>query len=197
MTFIEQTPEDAASPATREYFDSQRAAWGFLPNYVQCFAGRPDVASAWGALGVTIRDGMDRRRFEIATIAAARWFGSTYCTVAHAAFLRDVCGDEDAVRSIAADPTGAGLPEVDAAVFAFATKVAANASSVEQTDVDKLRALGLGDRDVADVVYAVAARAFFTTVIESLGARLDAETAQRFDPDLLAAMVVGRPPAEG
>jgi hypothetical protein len=39
---------------------------------------RPDVAQVWNLLNATIRDGMDRRRFELATIAAARVLRSTY-----------------------------------------------------------------------------------------------------------------------
>src|SRR5262249_30826667 len=104
--FIDAVPEDAATGPLAEYYQHQRAAWGFLPNYAGAFSTRPDVAMAWNTLNLTIRNGMDRRRFELATIAAARALRSTYCTVAHAKFLRDVCGDEDTLRSIAQDPSG-------------------------------------------------------------------------------------------
>lgn len=43
------------------------------------FSTRPDVAQACNALNTAVRDGMDRRRFEIATIAASRGLRSTYC----------------------------------------------------------------------------------------------------------------------
>ncbi|WP_454084737.1 carboxymuconolactone decarboxylase family protein [Georgenia sp. Marseille-Q6866] len=173
------------------YEAEEEAVWGFVPNYAGCFAPRPEVARAWRALNVTIRAGMDRRRYEIASIRAARAVRSTYCTAAHAKALRDVCGDEDTVRAIA---TGERLEPVDAAVLRLAAKVAA-AASVEQSDVAELRALGLSDAEVADVVYAAAARAFFTAVLDGLGARLDPQTAAAFDPELRRAMVVGREPA--
>jgi len=176
-----------------EYYAGEREVWGFVPNYAACFAPRPEVARAWRGLNGVIRSGMDRRRYEIASIGAARARRSTYCTAAHSKVLRDVCGDEEAVRAIAG---GAGLSPVDEAVLRFAGKVADDAASVEQSDVDELRALGLSDGDVADVVYAAAARAFFTAVLDGLGARLDARTAAAFDPGLRAAMVVGRPAAD-
>jgi uncharacterized peroxidase-related enzyme len=194
--FLSETDPETATGATADYFAGQRAAWGFLPNYAQCFAHRPEVGMAWGALNAAIRDGMDRRRFEIATIAAARELRSTYCTCAHSAFLRDVCGDDEAVRAIAADPSGDGLGDVDAAVFRFATKVARDASSVEAEDIEELRAIGLTDGDIADVVHAAAARSFFTKVLDGLGAQLDPETANTFEPALRDAMVVGRLPAD-
>ena len=78
--FIASVGEGAAEGDLAGYYRSQRAAWGFLPNYAAAFSTRPDVARAWYALNTTIRDGMDRRRFEIATIAAARARRSTYCT---------------------------------------------------------------------------------------------------------------------
>ena len=136
---------------------------------------------------------MDRRRFELVTIAAARALRSTYCTVAHASFLRDVCGDGQTVQDLALTSDGSSLSEQDAALYSFATKLALDASAMEQSDVDALRDAGLSDAEISDVVYAVAARAFFTKVLDGLGARLDQETADTFDPGLLQGMIVGRP----
>ena len=193
--FIESVPEDAAEGAVADYYAGQRASWGFLPNYAGAFSLTPDVAQAWGALNAAVRQAMPRRRFEIATIAAARARRSTYCAAAHASFLRDVCGDEDALAAITADPSGAGLDDQDRAVYAFAGQVAADAASVEQEDVDRLRAVGLSDQEVASVVMAAAARCFFTAVLDGLGAQLDAQTAATFAPEHLTALVVGRPVA--
>jgi hypothetical protein len=79
-------------------------------------------------------------------------------------------------------------------VYEFAGKVAADASEVDQADVDRLKAAGgLSDADVADVVFAVAARAFFTRVLDGLGAQLDRQTAEALPADLRDAMTVGRP----
>ena len=190
--FIETIPEDAATGATADYYRHQRDAWGFLPNYAGAFGHRPEVAQAWNGLNLAIRNGMDRRRFEIATIAAARALRSTYCTTAHSMFLRDVCGDEASLHRIAESPAGETLDEQDRAVYRFATKVATDAASVEQDDVDRLRAVGLSDPEIADVVYAAAARSFFTRVLDGLGAQLDPQTAAAFDPELYSSMVVGR-----
>jgi uncharacterized peroxidase-related enzyme len=194
--FIEKIPEGGATGATADYYRQQRQSWGFLPNYAGAFGHRPDVAEAWSTLNLAIRNGMDRRRYELATIAAARALRSTYCTVAHSMFLRDVCGDETSLHRIAEAPAGETLDEQDRAVYRFAGKVATDAASIRQEDVDRLRAAGLSDAEIADVVYAAAARCFFTRVLDGLGAQLDVQTAQAFDPDLYASMVVGRQAAE-
>ncbi|MFL6004511.1 MAG: carboxymuconolactone decarboxylase family protein [Nocardioides sp.] len=194
--FITPVPESESTDELADYYRTQRTAWGFLPNYAGAFSTRPDVAQAWNLLNGTIRDGMDRRRFELATIAAARALRSTYCTAAHSKFLREVCGDEESLRAIAADPSGAGLAAQDRAVYEFAAKVATDAASVVQADVDRLREHGLSDADVADVVFAASARSFFTRVLDGLGAHLDTETASALPRDLLDSMVVGRPVAD-
>ncbi|MDT4963767.1 MAG: hypothetical protein QOF87_3414 [Pseudonocardiales bacterium] len=194
--FIDAVPEDAATGALAEYYQQQRAAWGFLPNYAAAFSTRPEVAQAWNALNTAIRNGMDRRRFELATIAAARALHSTYCTAAHSKFMRDVCDDETTLDLLAQDPTGADLSREDRLAYQFAAKVATSAESVSQQDVDQLREIGLSDGDIADLVFAASARSFFTRVLDGLGAQLDPETAQTFSPALLKSMIVGRPPAD-
>jgi uncharacterized peroxidase-related enzyme len=188
---------DAVDPAVAEEVDQwsgqQAAAWGFLPNYVAAFASRPDVARAWTKLNLTIRDGMDRRRFEIATIAAARALRSTYCTAAHSKFLRDVCGDEPAMRAIAAAREDTSLDDTDRAVLAFAGQVALDAASVTASDIDAVREVGLSDNDIADIVFAVAARSFFTRVLDGFGIQADHQLGNGFDPELRDQLVVGRP----
>src|SRR5664279_3796875 len=69
--FIDGTGEAEATGDLAAWYESQRTAWGYLPNYAEIFASRPEVAHAWSNLNLTIRGGMDRRRFELATIHTA------------------------------------------------------------------------------------------------------------------------------
>jgi uncharacterized peroxidase-related enzyme len=193
--FIEGVAEDDATGAVGDYYEQQRAYWGFLPNYAYAFSTRPNVAAAWNQLNQTVRENMDRRRFEIATIAAARALRSTYCTTAHSKFLRDVCGDEATLHAIVEDPDGSTLDAVDRAVYELAGKVAADASSVRQEDIDRLRSVGLSDVEIADVVFAASARSFFTRALDGLGAQLDPQLAETFEPAVRERLVVGRPAA--
>ena len=193
--FIAAIAEEDATGPLADYYAHAHEQWGFLPNFALAFSHRPDVAQAWNALNVTVREGMDRRRFEIVTIAAARALHSTYCAAAHSTFLRDVCGDEETMRSIALDPSGSALSEQDRAIYDFGAKLATNAVLIESADVARLREVGLSDADVADLVFAVAARSFFTRVLDGVGVQLDPEVATTFPAEILEAMVVGRPVA--
>jgi uncharacterized peroxidase-related enzyme len=194
--FITTIDEAAADGELASWYDQQRSMWGYLPNYAPAFASRPDVAHAWTQLNMTIRGGMDRRRFELATVAAARALASTYCLAAHSKFLRDVCSDEPTMRAVATDPSGRLLDPVDRAVMNFATKIATDAASITSGDVEQLRELGLSDADIADVIFAVAARCFFATVLDATGAEADHQLGATFDTDIRDRLTVGRPFAQ-
>ncbi len=194
--FIETPDESIVDDAVADWYEKQRAAWGYLPNYAAAFATRPDVAEAWNTLNNAVRGNMERRRFELATIAAARALRSTYCMAAHSKFLRDICGDEPTMLAIAADPGGANLDAADRAVMDFATHVARDASTISAADVQRLRDHGLSDPEIVDVVLAVAARAFFTKVLDALGVQADVQLGATFDPEVRKQVTVGRPIAE-
>ncbi len=100
------------------------------------------------------------------------------------------------MRNLAADPSGAGLEATDRAVVRFATKVAEDAASVTAADHQELRELGLTDAEIVDVVFAAAARAFFTKALDGLGVQADAQLGEAFDPEVRAQVTVGRPIAE-
>jgi len=194
--FIDVPDESVVDDEVAAWYEKQRAAWGYLPNYAPAFATRPDVARAWDALNNTVRARMDRRRFELATIAAARAYRSTYCMAAHCKSLRDACGDDVTMRAVAADPSGADLDATDRAVMDFATRVARDASSITTADVQQVRDHGLSDPEIVDVVFAAAARAFFTKVVDALGVQADVQLGETFDPEVRHQVTVGRPIAD-
>src|SRR5262249_4963686 len=145
---------------------------------VRALSLRPEVYGAWKQLNGSIKAGMDLRRYELATIAAARELRSSYCMLAHGSVLMDKGFlDPEALQAVVSDHRSAGLDEVDVAVMGLAAKVAQDASAVEQADIDRLRSLGLSDQDILDVVLAAAARCFFSKVLDAVGAEPDAKYA--------------------
>jgi hypothetical protein len=103
---------------------------------------------------------MDLRRYELATFAAAKRLRSSYCTLAHGSVLLDKFISPDDLRAVVGARDAGALESVDAAVIEFADKLALDASSVTPADVDRLRALGLTDTEIVDVVLAAAVRCF-------------------------------------
>jgi alkylhydroperoxidase family enzyme len=85
----------------------------------------------------------------------------------------------------------AGLDAVEIAVMDLADKVALDATSVTEEDVDRLRELGLTDGEIMDVVLAAAARCFFSKTLDAVGAAPDARYSE-LDPEIRDALTVGR-----
>ena len=162
-------------------------------NYERAFAARPDVLTAWGQLNGAIKAGMDLRRYELVTLAAARRLRSSYCSLAHGEVLRERFGEP--VREIALDRRSAGLDEVDRAVMDLAERVVDDAASIGDADLQRLRDLGLSETDIMDVVLAAAARCFFAKTLDALGVRPDARF-RELDPEIREVLVVGRPIAD-
>ena len=73
--------------------------------------------------------------------------------------------------------------------------MAGDATSISQSDIDRLHHLGFSDADIFDVVAAVAARCFFSTTLDALGAQADAAYSE-LEPELREALTVGRPIAQ-
>jgi uncharacterized peroxidase-related enzyme len=159
-------------------------------NLELAFEDRPEVFAAWQQLNGAIKAGMDLRRYELATLAAARKLRSSYCCLAHGTVLMEQFGEP--VREIALDHRAAGLDEVDVAVMDFAERVAEDASAIGEADLQRVRDLGLSDADIMDVALAAAARCFFSKTLDALGVRPDSHYAE-LDPGLREALVVGRP----
>jgi uncharacterized peroxidase-related enzyme len=161
-------------------------------NYERAFAEHPEVYAAWQQLIGAIRTRMDRRRYELATLAAARRLRSSYCCLAHGKVLLEL---GEPVRAIALDHRAAGLPAVDVAIMDLADRVATDAASIGDGDLQRLRDLGLTDAEIMDVVLAASARCFFAKTLDAIGVRPDASY-REMDEGSRHALVVGRPIAD-
>jgi uncharacterized peroxidase-related enzyme len=195
MTFIETVPEHEATEAVAEMYAVDRQTLGRLPNFTQAFSSRPAVYAAWRQLNGAIKANMDLRRYELATVAAARRLRSSYCTLAHGSVLIDKFMEPDVVQAVVEDYRSAGLDPTDVAVMDLADKVVRDATSVSEDDLDRLRTLGLTDAEILDVVLAAAARCFFSKTLDAVGVRPDASYSE-LEPALRDTLTVGRPIAD-
>src|SRR5436190_20081436 len=194
MAYIETIPEADASGDVAALYEADLGAVGFVRNLTKAFSLAPEVCAIWVQLNTAIKARMDLRRYELATIAAARRIRSSYCMLAHGSVLLDRYLEPDSLRAIVADHRGGALEPVDVAVMDLADKVADDATCVTEADIDGLRAFGLSDSEILDVVLAAAARCFFSKTLDGLGVEADARY-RELEPELLSALTVGRPVA--
>ena len=191
MTFIVTTPPEAACDDVAAMYRRQQDNWGYVPNYARVFSHRPEVMARWGALLTEIKRPMDRRRFELATFAAAHESRNSACALAHGRVLREFFDDE-ALIAIAEEREHEVLNAAEQALVRFARQVAGDASRVTDAQVASLKAHGYDDAEIFDIVAAVAARSFFTRVLDALGVQMDSSFLALDEP-LRRAFTVGRP----
>lgn len=182
------------TPAESPLYAADEADMGYVANYTRVFALRPEVYAAWERMAAAVKAGMDLRRYELVTLAAARRLSSAYCTLAHAKVLRDRFYDDDTLLAIAADHHTAPLDAVDVAIMDFAERVADDPTAVTEAHAQVLREHGLSEEDVLQVVFAVCLRRFFSGTLSAVGAVPD-EVFNGLSPELRATLDVDAPAA--
>jgi len=191
MAFIDTIDDQDIDAEVRAMYDRQAAHFGYVPNYARAFCHRPHVMALWAQLQNGIRRDMDKRRFELVTFAAAHELKSTACSIAHGKVLAQLIPVED-VLAIGRGETPASLTPAEAALIAFARKVAADATSVTEADVQTLKKHGYNDGEIFDIAATSAARSFWTKLLDALGVELDVAT-RKLDRDFREPLAVGRP----
>src|SRR5262247_2031839 len=135
MAFIDILDDQTIDADVRAMYDRQQAHFGYVPNYARAFCHRPHVMGLWAQLQNGIRRDMDKRRFELVTFAAAHALKSTACSIAHGKVLGQFIPVED-VLAIGRGETPSSLTAAEAAMVAYARKVALDATTVTAEDVE-------------------------------------------------------------
>jgi uncharacterized peroxidase-related enzyme len=183
---VEGEPE---SPEVAALFAAEERTFGYVPNLARLLGMRPDVHRAWRSLNGAIRGGMPRERYALATGAAAAALRSSYCALVHGRILAGLTSEEEVLHVIG-DP--AGLAPLDRAIVALARRIVLDATQVGADDLAPLREGGLSDEEILDVVLAIAARCFFSKLLDATGTPPDAQLAG-MPPALRGPLTVGRP----
>ena len=79
------------------------AALRLCPQLGASLQSATDVRDAWTALLRSIQSNLSIRAYELATLAAARALGSSYCCLAHGSVLADKVFDAATVSAIMRD----------------------------------------------------------------------------------------------
>lgn len=192
MAFIDTTAASIASGDTYAMYERQQRSYGYVPNYAKVFCHRPEIMSLWAALQRGIKGHMDKRAFELATVAAAMTLRSSYCSLAHATQLREFFSDREIEWIVTGEGVARGvINKAEEAMMAFASRIARDASAVTKDDIDILKGHGFSDGEIFDFAATAAARSFFTKIVDGLGSLGDHDY-EHLDPALRERLVVGR-----
>lgn len=158
MSGIPLVDPAAAVPQSREILDAFKAKVGMVPNLLKALAHSPAALQFYtSGSDVLSHASLSAGLREKLAIAIAEANSCHYCLSAHTAIgkMVGVAGDE-----LAAARTARSSDAKDAAALAFAQTVVQRQGRVTDDDLKAVRAAGLGDAQIAEIVAVVAINIF-------------------------------------
>ncbi len=182
-------PDLASLPDdVRERIEAVQAKAGFIPNVFAVLAARPDEFRAFFAYHDALMEkegGLSKAEREMIVVVTSAANDCEYCVIAHGALVRIYSKRPKLADQLAVNYRTAALSERERVMLDFAVQVAVDPGSVEQADIEALRAFGFDDDEIWDIG---AISAFF-----GLSNRLAAVTGMRANDEFY---LLGRLPRE-
>lgn len=167
------TPEPGeATGDVAEIYAEDEKSLGYVPSHTRVMAVNPEAYRAWEGLITSIARPMDKRRYELITLAAAGALRSQACRLAHGKKSLNYIAEDELIR-IARDYHDAGLSEAEVAMMEFAEKLSTDSASMTDADGQRLREVGYSDREIVDIALAAAARNYYSRALHALGVEVD------------------------
>lgn len=191
MIYIDWIQPEQANAAVCDMYLRQARPYGYIPNYAKAFSHRPELMDIWAAMLKDIKSRMSDRMFVLVTFAAARALKSSSCSLAFGKRLLTYFSKEE-VLTLTRGHLEMVVTSAEALAMRYAAEVATDATTVRTYTISSLKSAGLSDAEIFDIASAAAARAFFTKVLDGVGTHPEEGLAE-LDPELVEALVVGRP----
>ena len=115
------------------------------------------------------RGGLGRAERELGAIGASVVNRCIYCAAVHASRYNQLTKDETVMRRIFADGEEAALEPRAAAIFRFAAKLSKTPSEATEADMRALRAAGLSDEEILDLILSAALFGWANRLMHTLG----------------------------
>jgi alkylhydroperoxidase domain protein len=149
--------------------DRQRAS----SDYFRLLARDPEILRARTLVDKDIfyntAEGLPRAERELAATAASRVNGCVFCASVHARFAAHHSRQADVVDRLLDEGLSAQLGERWDAIVAAAAALTATPPSLDASHIERLRAAGLDDLEIADVVHGAAFFNWANRLMLSLG----------------------------
>ena len=169
-------PERIDDPVIREIFTWVTEVEGAVPNHFYVEMNFPEFLKAkLGATRVLWQQGeLTIPEIQHVGILVSKANGCPYCTAAFCTILNYGLGTaEDYVRGLVSEGTRVVNDARLRTLLDFALKVNADAKTITDADIDALRACGLGDKGVVQLVHLVSDFASYNRLNLALGTEYD------------------------
>ena len=142
------------SPAMAAYFKKCQDKLGFVPNVLLAYAFDMAKLETFAAMynDLMLGDsGLSKLEREMIAVAVSSQNRCYYCLTAHGAAVRQYSGNPLLGEHLVMNYRVARLSKRQRAMLDFALKLTASPWSVEEGDRERLRRVGLSDRDIWDI----------------------------------------------
>ena len=113
--------------------------------------------------------GLPRAERELGAMVVSVTNGCVYCTSVHAQRYAQLARRTDTVEQVFDDPASAGSTERERAIATFAQAVTLRPALLGAADIAPLRALGMSDEEVIDLLHAVSIFGWANRLMQNLG----------------------------
>ena len=168
--WIDPAPEAELTDQQRDGLVDQARA---KSPYFRLLARDPDALGARTRtdkdIFYNVSEGLPRAERELAAAAVSRLNGCIYCASVHARFAATYSKREADVDRLLAEGVGADLGERWNAIMAASVALAATPPRFGAAEINRLRAVGLDDLAIADVIHAASFFNWANRLMLSLG----------------------------
>lgn len=169
----DQVPEGVA-----RLWDKAQEAFGFVPNVFRAQAVNGEQFLAWWGyfnLLVNKEGHLTNAERELIAVVVSSLNRCDYCAVSHGAALRAYSADARTADLVGVNWRQADLPPREAAMAAYAELLTVHPADVVEADLGPLRAVGLDDHQIVELVQVVAMFNMTNRVSSALGFVANAE----------------------
>lgn len=173
--FIRWVDDEEATGKVAEIYDfwkSQNPGRDRVPQILKCFSLRPDFMEQAinFSYGLQFADGfLTRRQKELIGTYVSALNECPYCRGSHAYFLDCQVGPATADAIRRADVDAADVSEPERELLRFAGLLTRESHRVRREDVERLREVGWGEKQIGEAVYVTAMFALFNRIANAFG----------------------------
>jgi uncharacterized peroxidase-related enzyme len=113
--------------------------------------------------------GLSRAERELGSTVVSRINGCVYCASVHAQRFEQLAKRSDTIAQVFEDPATAGTTAREKAIVQFSIKITEQPAAINAADIDALKAEGLNDGEVLDLLHSDAIFAWANRLMLNLG----------------------------
>ena len=158
ISFLPVPTADDVPEGVGKLWAKAEEAFGFVPNVFTAQAVNGDQFLAWwNYFNLLVnKDGhLSNADRELLAVVVSSVNRCNYCVISHTAALRAYTEDERTADNVAVNWRQAHLPEREAAMAEYAEKLTLHPADVVEADLEPLRAVGLDDHQIMELVQVV------------------------------------------